>query len=500
MVSFKGAVNGVVNIQRINEVFGLDNAFKDWGKYEFLVELSDLREKLNRRQLKKHLEARNEITTGTKRQLCERLSTSVQNETEQRIRKSQEAEAQHQRIAKLEQSGSIYVAGRNDFGQLGLTSEEALFILKDDFTAVPSLRGVQPNSISCGGNAVYCATKESLVYAWGANNKKYGSFDTPHIIEHLIGEEIIHISAGSSHVCANSHGGDCFEWGRLGTNHVSKEPTLVDALPEHEEVKYISSGDKHNCILTEEGKVYSWGYASDGRLGIGKDSAYESKYSTEAFIKNPSLVNFPFRESIHCISCGTLHVLAISSSFEVYSWGSGSGGKLGQGDFEDRWKPTKIASLSSMHCLDISAGTWHSACIIVVPPFRGAGWLMTWGTGCYGQLALGKNTAAPKPTLVDGFRRKRIIVKRIFCGSHHCAAITSDNSLYTWGSNSYGCLGRQVLTNKIVTEYTSEPGWCPNFGKKINHIGRGLPLIVCCGRGFTIVGTEPFHHDLKDNS
>ena len=497
MVSFKDKVSDVVNIQRVTRALGFDDTFRDWGKYEYLESLDNLQMQLSRKQLKKHLEARNELTSGTKRQLCERLLISIKTETERRIRESKEAEAEHERILTLEQSGSVYVAGRNDLGQLGLTSEEASSLIDSDFIVVPKLRGIKPCSLSCGGNTVFCVTEDCLVYSWGVSDKTFGSFDVPCIIERLVGEEIKHVSAGSSHACASSLGGDCFVWGHLCVEKYVDQPVLVDDLPVHEEVVCVSSGEKHNCVLTKKGTAYSWGYATDGRLGINCDLlCKENQCDISAFISSPTLVTFPYsREKLRSISCGALHTLAISCTNQIYSWGSGSGGRLGHGDFEDRMTPTPINSLAGIHCSDISAGTWHSACIVIVPPLQGSGWLMTWGTGCYGQLALGRTPAASKPTLVTSLRRRKITLRRIFCGSHHCAAISSKGALYTWGSNSYSCLGRDVSINATEKDYSSYPEICPGFGKIINRIGRGLPLTLCCGRGFTIVGTKPFKCD-----
>jgi len=78
-------------------------------------------------------------------------------------------------------------------------------------------------------------------------------------------------------------------------------------------------------------------------------------------------------------------------------------------------------------------------------------------------------------------------VKSISCGSHHNAILSVDGQLYTFGSNSHGCLGRD-----IVDKMTSEPGLCVGFGSIVNRIGRGLVLSVACGKEFTVVATQPY--------
>ena len=78
-------------------------------------------------------------------------------------------------------------------------------------------------------------------------------------------------------------------------------------------------------------------------------------------------------------------------------------------------------------------------------------------------------------------------VKSISCGSHHNAILSVDGQLYTFGSNSHGCLGRD-----IVDKMTSEPGLCVGFGSIVNRICRGLVLSMACGKKFTVVATQPY--------
>jgi alpha-tubulin suppressor-like RCC1 family protein len=100
------------------------------------------------------------------------------------------------------------------------------------------------------------------------------------------------------------------------------------------------------------------------------------------------------------------------------------------------------------------------------------------------------------------------LVKQISAGEFHCAAVTREGELYTWGSNRYNCLGRfiahsslslsSVLTSphrKIQekdVEFTSTPGHVGGYGAIVGRIGRGLVRSVSCGREYTIVATWPY--------
>lgn len=70
--------------------------------------------------------------------------------------------------------------------------------------------------------------------------------------------------------------------------------------------------------------------------------------------------------------------------------------------------------------------------------------LYTWGSGYHGQLALGTRQVQPTPAIVAKLLATQQLLRKVWCGSHHCAAVTTDGELYTWGSNRTGCLGRAL--------------------------------------------------------
>lgn len=83
------------------------------------------------------------------------------------------------------------------------------------------------------------------------------------------------------------------------------------------------------------------------------------------------------------VSCGALHTLALTE-VGAFSWGSGDGGRLGHGNRKHRDIPTLIEGLKGMVVVQVSAGTWHSAALVQVPPLVMGGWVYSWGTGYVG--------------------------------------------------------------------------------------------------------------------
>ena len=44
------------------------------------------------------------------------------------------------------------------------------------------------------------------------------------------------------------------------------------------------------------------------------------------------------------MSCGAEHSMALTASGEVFAWGWGAYGNLGDGECVDRWSPTKVGA------------------------------------------------------------------------------------------------------------------------------------------------------------
>ena len=114
--------------------------------------------------------------------------------------------------------------------------------------------------------------------------------------------------------------------------------------------------------------------------------------------------------------------------------------------------------------------------------FRNELQLYTWGSGYHGQLALGTRQVQATPSIVSKLLATQQLLTRVWCGSHHCAAVTADGELYTWGSNRTGCLGRILPGTTMMVQMQDS----------FSRIGcRG---VCCCGVGWegkSVAGVEP---------
>jgi len=311
------------------------------------------------------------------------------------------------------------------------------------------------------------------------------------LLHDLSGEEISHVSVGLSHGMACAIGGDCFLWGdsvagQLGLGDFENRPTISinNSFPA---VKNVSAGGNHSIVLTQTSQLFAWGHAANGRLGLGAAERIGVPEAERFYFPVPSLL--PSLEPITQVVCGADHTLAIGAS-GVWSWGSGAGGKLGLGDQKDRFDPCLIPRLRGKSVLSVSASSWYSMAVVVYPPMIGGGLLYTWGSGYHGQLAQGSVQISLCPEMVQYFISLHLLIKYISAGMYHCAAVTIDGELYTWGSNKNMCLGRNIDEKDV--QYTPVPGHCGGFGAIVGRVGRGLTREVTCGKEFTAVCTWPY--------
>ena len=140
-------------------------------------------------------------------------------------------------------------------------------------------------------------------------------------------------------------------------------------------------------------------------------------------------------KKVRQVSCGSLHSAVLLEDSRVFSWGSGDGGRLGHGDTRRRNTPTIVQALAGEAVAKVCCSVWHSAAIVVVPPYTTGGLLYTWGTGMHGQLGHGTTKTVLEPLAIADLYDMSVAVVDVSAGMFHNALITADGKCFTWGSN-----------------------------------------------------------------
>ncbi|KAI5683720.1 hypothetical protein M9H77_04948 [Catharanthus roseus] len=149
------------------------------------------------------------------------------------------------------------------------------------------------------------------------------------------------------------------------------------------------SSSSQSSILEDLDTLYDlflWGEGTgDGLLGGGVLRIGESSGATQdAFLPNALESNMVL--DIHSVACGSRHAVLVTKQAEVFSWGDGSGGRLGHGIETDICNPKLIDSLSGLSIESVACGEYHTCAI------TDSGNLYSWVDGTHNFGLLGHGT------------------------------------------------------------------------------------------------------------
>ncbi|XP_061350338.1 PH, RCC1 and FYVE domains-containing protein 1 [Gastrolobium bilobum] len=218
------------------------------------------------------------------------------------------------------------------------------------------------------------------------------------------------------------------------------------------DVQNIALGGKHAALVTKQGEVFCWGQGKWGRLGQKIDMD----------ISSPKIVESLNGIQIKQVACGEYHTCGLSDSGEVYTWGNDvcCADFVDEGRIRSQWIPHKLSGpLDGISISSVTCGEWHTAIV------SSCGRLFTYGDGTFGVLGHGDVRSSSKPKEVESLKGLR--VRSVACGSWHTAAIvdvmcdryrysTTSGKLFTWGDGDEGRLGHADNGSKLVPTCVSQ--------------------------------------------
>ncbi|OQR81723.1 hypothetical protein THRCLA_11473 [Thraustotheca clavata] len=234
-------------------------------------------------------------------------------------------------------------------------------------------------------------------------------------------------------------------------------PSIFATPQEKPAIVSLSCGQHHVAVISRGGHVFTWG---SGRLGqLGHKNYLDLQHPKRIQLDPPEKQLREAADAVivaKYVACGGQHTLVITDLQQVLAFGNNKAGQLGLGHrncrTESGWRscvPTVISSLAMYSVHQVAAGLHHSACITT------QGELYTWGCGIDGRLGNNSSTAQDIPTVVYGLKTLGVVPKVVRCGGRHTCILTSTDELYTWGANDFGQLGlghtRQRTTPALVS-------------------------------------------------
>ncbi len=142
------------------------------------------------------------------------------------------------------------------------------------------------------------------------------------------------------------------------------------------------------------------------------------------------------------VTAGDGHTCAVTSSREVFCWGSNATGQLGDGTTTDRLIPGAIPLFSDFNGEGIDAGGSHTCGRLVLASDQ----VVCWGSNASGQLGDGSNTRRLSPAWVSG----GLTFASISAGADHSCGVRSSGAAYCWGENAAGQLGDGTSTDRVA--------------------------------------------------
>ncbi|MCX4240503.1 RCC1 domain-containing protein [Paraliomyxa miuraensis] len=231
------------------------------------------------------------------------------------------------------------------------------------------------------GDGFMCVRTSTNVQCWGDNAGRQlgqGGTSTTDILTPVpvmgLGA-VDELAVGDAHVCVRT-GGTVQCWGdnisyQTGEPSSTTDQSLPVTVMGIADAIQITAGEGHNCVLRSTGAVSCWGDDASGQLGDDDGDTTDSGIPVDV-VGLPAVVDF--------IDAGQDHTCALAGG-EVYCWGEGQYGNLGQGNETDSDMALVVPGLAGI--VQIAVGR-NYACAR-----DGAGDMWCWGDSADGELGDG---------------------------------------------------------------------------------------------------------------
>jgi len=195
-----------------------------------------------------------------------------------------------------------------------------------------------------------------------------------------------------------------------------------------------SSNGNAQGLITQNGDLYMWGSGSRGQLG---DATVVTK-------SNPFLL--PTKKKWKMIAGGSnQHFAAIDEFGDLYTWGRNDKGQLGDGTIVDKSTPTLVVN-GNRKWVQVSAGDRSTAGI------TDRGELYVWGTNTSGELGDGTTIAKSTPVAISFGGTFRQV--QLYSG-FSVALRQDDNVALSWGYDFFGGLGAGTTIERSTPNLVS---------------------------------------------
>jgi len=324
--------------------------------------------------------------------------------------------------------------------------------------------------ISAGNNASFGIRTDDSLWCWGTNTNGVLGFGQAATINR---SSPIQLGVGgwndvsiTQHVLAVAYNGTLWAWGLNSSGQLGNGTVISRSSPIQigsGSWNSVTAGISHSMAITLTNSLYTWGTNATGQLGDG----------TTVNRSSPVQIG---SSSWSQVSAGNSHSLAITSDKKLYAWGTNATGQLGDNTVIDKSSPIQIGSgIESGSWIIVSAGASHSMAI------TSTGNLYAWGSNASGQTGLNVgitiNRSSPIQIGTSSY-------SQISANGNHSLAIAYD--LYVWGLNAAGQLGQNDTLNRSSPVQTGSSLLYKINKSSPIQIGSESWTTITAGNGFSI--------------
>ena len=240
-----------------------------------------------------------------------------------------------------------------------------------------------------------------------------------------------------------------------------------------------ATGAEHTLAFGNTSSVKAWGYNLYGQLG----NATVSTVGLTAYSALPVDVIGFHGQTVTGVAAGGFHSLAIAGG-TVYGWGYNGYGQVGDGTFVNQITPVQVRDgmsgiplgSSVAPALQIAAGGNHSLALL------SDGTVWAWGRNIYGELGIdplsinGGYSQNAFPVLSQGAPLRNVV--QIAAGGSNSYALLGDGTVWAWGYNGLGQLGKNPADKAATATTPFVPGTFYSFAPVQVMLADGVTPLV----------------------
>ena len=323
--------------------------------------------------------------------------------------------------------GTVLGWGDGRHGELGIAARKEYYRPVECATG---LDGRQIRDIQGGNNNTVYLLKDGTVYTSGiASHGAQGcgvskkSNNVPTQVPGLTG--IVQIGAGFGQCAALDSDGHVWCWGRSNYGQVgdgSKTDRWKPVQLSLENIVQVACGGKHCIALDSEGRLWGWGQNEKGELGSRKNGKA---------ITSPRVITEAADIDIAAIAAGTETIFLLDTEGRVWSMGWNRYYQLGCESFTGPCSETPVQVSIPEPVREVCAYSSHVMAITT------SGNVYIWGNTSHGQLGTGVTTTRSMPVL--SWDRGNAVSGSV--GSLVVTMYTTDGDVIVTGFNRRGQLG-----------------------------------------------------------